>query len=287
MPAPAATASDVERPAGPAGGPRPAPTDPSSGPEPPGGGDSRRTEPGGDPAPAADETLIARFERGLREGRALQATLAALVAWTVTVAPAAFARGSPLLARIVAILALPSGASAPLLAVARRRLARHVGISLFLTLATLTWLLAAPAIQPARLDPIRAAIGAIAWGVFALSWRDRWPTGRSPEADPDAPTLQARAHLPPLSVPLAGAGALAGLALLLIAWRVRDPDRALLAQAVAIACAIALTTAAGSVAVFRGRRQPTASRRLTRYAVRPLLLLVAFAVVGAVVMMLR
>ena len=284
MPAPLAISSGAERLPGLAAASRSAPMDPGDVELP--AGDARPIQPA-EGAPGGRDTPLTRLERGLREGRAAQATLAALAAWTITVAPAAFARGSPWPARVLAVLALPAGAGAPFLAVFRRRLARHIGISSFLALATLSWLLASPAIQPARLDPVRAAIGAVSWGVFALSWRDRWPTGRQLDPDPDAPILQARAHLPPLSVPLAGAGALGGLAVLLVAWRVRDPDRALLAEAAAIACAVALTTAAASVAIFRGRRLPSASRRLTRHAVRPLLLLVTFAVLGAVVMMLR
>lgn len=238
-----------------------------------------------DPMPVAGST--ARLERGLREGRAPQAVLAALVAWTITVAPAAFARGTPVSARIAAILAVLCGVVAPLLAVVHRRLARHLGISVFLALITLAWLLASPALQPARLDPVRAAIGAVAWGVFALSWRDRWLVRREPEPDPDMPVLQARAHLPPLAVLIVGAGSLAGLGLLVLAWRVRDPDRALFAQSAAIAGAVALISGSSAVAVARGRRQSKGTRRLTSHAVRPLLVLIAFTLLGAVLMMLR
>ncbi|MGK4005929.1 hypothetical protein WMF31_25130 [Sorangium sp. So ce1036] len=229
----------------------------------------------------------ARFDLGLGDGRALQALLAAVVAWTITVAPAAFARGAPASAWVTATLAFLCGVAAPLLAATRRRLARHLGISVFLALVTLTWLLASHSLHPSRLDPFRAAIGAVAWGVFALSWRDRWDARRQPEPDPDAPLLQARAHLPPLAVPLVAFGALVSLAILVLAWRVRDPERALLAQAVGVACSVALITAAAGVAVARGRRQTTAGRRLTDRAARQLLVLIVVAVLGAVVMMLR
>lgn len=238
--------------------------------------------------PELPASPLARAAAALREVRTLQGMLAAVLAWSITVAPAAFARGSAPWAKVLALLALPCGALAPLLMPARRRLARHLGITAFLVLAVLSWLLASPAIQPARLDPVRAAIGAVAWGVFALSWRDRWPSGASPEPDPDAPSLLARAHLPSLAAAIAGAGAVCGLVLLVLAWRVREADRALLAQAVAIATAIAVITAAAEVAVGRGRRQAGGgARRLTPTAVRPLLLLIAFAIAGAVVMALR
>jgi hypothetical protein len=238
-------------------------------------------------APEEPGTTLARLEHALRDGRAPQSMLAALVAWTITVAPAAFVRGGPASARVAAVLAVLCGVSAPLLAVLRRRLARHLGISLFLALSTLTWLLASPAIQPSRLDPIRAAIGAVAWGVFALSWRDRWLVRRQGEPDADAPVLKARALLPPLSAAIVAASAFAGVAFLVLAWRVRDPERALFAHAVAVACAVALVSVASSVAVGRGRHPSSGSRRLTHHAVRPLLLLIGFALLGAVMMMLR
>ncbi|WP_433935743.1 hypothetical protein AB3662_13520 [Sorangium cellulosum] len=253
-----------------------------------GGRPARGVEgPSSSEGPEAAQPGAGRFDLGLGAGRAPQALLAAIVAWMITVAPAAFGRGAPTSASIAATLAFLCGAAAPLLAATHRRLARHLGISAFLALATLTWLLASPSLQPSRLDPVRAAIGAIAWGIFALSWRDRWDVRRPQEPDPDAPLLQARAHLPPLAAAVVAFGALVSLAILVLAWRVRDPDRALLAQAVAVACAVALITAASGVAVARGRRHTAGGRRLTHRAVRQLLVLIVFAVLGAVVMMLR
>ncbi|WP_437513632.1 hypothetical protein [Sorangium sp. So ce1099] len=243
--------------------------------------------PSGAEGPDAAQPGAARFDLGLGDGRAPQALLAAIVAWMITVAPAAFGRGAPVSASVAATLAFLCGIAAPLLSATHRRLARHLGISVFLALVTLTWLLASPSLQPSRLDPVRAAIGAIAWGIFALSWRDRWEARRQPEPDPDAPLLQARGHLPPLATPVVAFGALVSLAILVLAWRVRDLDRALLAQAVAVACAVALITGASGVAVARGRRHTAGARRLTHRAVRYLLVLIVFAVLGAVVMMLR
>ncbi|WP_437329280.1 hypothetical protein [Sorangium sp. So ce381] len=241
----------------------------------------------GSDRPEAPLPGAAHFDLGLGGGRAPQALLAAVVAWMITVAPAGFGRGAPVFASIAAALAFLCGVAAPLLAATHRRLARHLGISVFLALVTLTWLLASPSLQPSRLDPVRAAIGAIAWGIFALSWRDRWDVRRQPEPEPDAPLLQARAHLPPLATAIVAFGALVSLAILVLAWRVRDPDRALLAQAVAVACAVALITAASGVAVARGRRHTAGARRLPHRAVRHLVVLIVFAVLGAVAMTLR
>lgn len=244
-------------------------------------------EASGSDRPEAPLPGAARFDLGRGGGRAPQALLAAIVAWMITVAPAGFGRGAPVFASIAAALAFLCGVAAPLLAATHRRVARHLGISVFLALVTLTWLLASPSLQPSRLDPVRAAIGALAWGIFALSWRDRWDVRRQPEPEPDAPLLQARAHLPPLATVIVAFGALVSLAILVLAWRVRDPDRALLAQAVAVACAVALITAASGVAVARGRRHTAGARRLPHRAVRHLVVLIVFAVLGAVAMTLR
>jgi hypothetical protein len=239
------------------------------------------------PEPDADRGL-ARIRRELRENGPPPTLLAAVVAWAITLAPAALARSSPRSALFFAVAAVLAGVTGPLLLPVHPRLGRHVGISLFLGLATLTWLLTSPTLQPARLDPMRAAIGAVAWGVFALSWNERWKSKMQPEIDAQAPALQARSTLPRLAVPIAGIGVLAGLGYLIIAWRVREVDRALFAHALALGCAVAVITSAATVAVARGRASSSSSsRRLTAQALRPLILLVALAVGGAVLIVLR
>jgi hypothetical protein len=241
--------------------------------------------PGGAAAPSlAERPLLARA----RDAKTAQAGLAAVLAWSMTVAPAAFARGlaSPRLAGALAVAAVGCGVGGPLLAARNKRLGRHLGVTVFLALSVLTWLVAAQAVAPARLDPTRGALGALAWGIFALAWSDRWQRPGAGAVDPSAPALVARAALPPLAVPIAAAGAVAGVVLLVLAWRVRDPDRAVVAQALTALCAVAVMSAAASVAIGRGKRA-TGSRRLGVHATRPLLILAAFAVAGAAVIALR
>jgi hypothetical protein len=235
-------------------------------------------------APLAERPLLARA----RDAKTAQAGLAAVLAWSMTVAPAAFARGlaSPRLAGALAVVAIGCGVGGPLLAARDKRLGRHLGVTVFLSLSVMTWLVAAQAIAPARLDPTRGALGALAWGIFALAWSDRWQRPGAGAVDPSAPALVARAALPPLAVPIAAAGALAGVVLLVLAWRVRDPERAVVAQALTALCAVAVMSAAASVAIGRGKRA-TGSRRLGVHATRPLLILAAFAVAGAAVIALR
>lgn len=221
-------------------------------------------------------------------GRAPPTLVAVVIAWAATIAPSGFSRGASIFGASVAIASLIAGLSGPLLARTRPRAGRHLGISLFVALAVATWLAGAHAIHPLRLDPIRGAFGAISWGVFALSWSDRW--GSSPAAapvDPDAPLLLPRAALPMGATAITGIGVALALGYLVLAFFVRDPDRALATQAAAIACAVALITAAGVVATARDKRRSSSGRRLTPPVVRSLLMLVTIAIAGAVVTALR
>ncbi len=224
----------------------------------------------------------------LSQGRAAPILVASMIAWAITVAPVGFGRGAPILAGLLAVLALGAGLGGALLLARRPQLARHLGISAFLGLATLTWLANPGAVHPLRLDPVRGAFGAVAWGVFALAWSERWgPRARIVPADPDAPSLQARSALAPAAQPIAALGVLASLGYLVSAFRVRDPDRALVAQALALACSVAVVTAASTVATARGKSRNPAGRRLTAPVIRALLFLVTFAIAGAVVTILR
>lgn len=224
----------------------------------------------------------------LSERHVIQSLLAAFLAWATTVAPAAFARGSPPVASGLAVLALLMAVTGPLIGARRRRLGRHIGISFFLALAVGTWLVASSAIQPSRLEPTRAAIGAVAWGIFALSWTDPWRFRRAAaSSDPCAPALQARATLPAFAISVASIGVVAGLVCLALTWRIRDNGRALLGQSAALVCALALITVSGTVAIGRGKRYVSRPWRMTGSGARALILLVLFAATGAIVLVLR
>jgi hypothetical protein len=99
--------------------------------------------------------------------------------------------------------------------------------------------------------------------------------------------LLARSSLAPLAQPIAALGVVASLVYLVFAFRVRDPDRALVAQALALACSVAVVTAASTVATARGKSRSSSDRRLTAPGIRALTFLVTFAVAGALVTLLR
>jgi hypothetical protein len=241
----------------------------------------------GDPL-GLPEGFLGRATRELSEGHTAVTLLSALLVWAITLAPAALSRGAPLHAKALCLLSLAAGLSGPVLLSSKPRLARHLGITAFLSLATLTWLASGLAIHPSRLDWIRAVFGSIAWGVYALSWSERWSKRREiVQIDPEAAALQARSTLPALAVPVTTVGTFAAVAMLVLAWRIGDPERALVGHAVAVACAVGLVTASATVATARGKRRSSSGRRLTGTAIRAIGLLVVCAVTGAVLFALR
>ena len=245
---------------------------------------------------AIDESEVAARDKegiggALREPGTLQRLLCASVAWTVTVAPVGFSVFATTSAHLSAVVALVSALVGPALAVRHRQTGRHVGISLFLAASAATWLLTPQAINPARADTIRAAIGAIAWGVYALSWGEPWTAfgaaERKQEQDPMAAPLRARARLAPFAVPIATVGVVAAMAAMLTAWQVRDASRAVIAQALGVAVSVALVTSSATLAVSRGKARGAGDRKVTSAVVRALVLLVGVAVLGAVLLALR
>lgn len=224
----------------------------------------------------------------LREGRAPPTLVAALIAWAITVAPVGFSRGQTWISALFALLAIASGLAGPFFLARRPKIGRHLGISLFVAFSLGAWMANAGAIHPLRLEPIRGVLGAVAWGVFALSWSDRWsgaPTALP--ADPDSPLLLPRSALPGLASPIALIGVIASLVYLVLAFRVREPERALVAQALALACSIGVVSAGATVAVARGKARSTGGRQMTAPAIRALLFLVTFGAAGALVILLR
>jgi hypothetical protein len=222
----------------------------------------------------------------LAEPGVVQRIACAAFAWAVTVAPAVVVRSGTWPARIVAVFAFLAGVAGPVLAARNKRVGRHLGISAFLALTTGVWLLSPRAIGIEHVDPVLSTIGAVAWGVFAFSWGEPWRMRDDADAAEPGALLRARAELPVLSVPIAALGVISALVLLLLAFRVRDPSRALPAQAAGIGLGVALVTAAANLAVNRGKARatlPTASKSATR----AVLMLVVVAFLGGVALILR
>ncbi|HTJ85454.1 MAG TPA: hypothetical protein VL400_27240, partial [Polyangiaceae bacterium] len=185
------------------------------------------TEPTGDTATGEGAAVASKSAKGglgpFSEPGVLQRAVCGSFAWAVTVGPAAFGHAGGALAKLAALSAFVAAVVGPALVPTRRRVGRHLGITAFLALATATWLLAPQSVAIERLDLIRAGIGALGWGVYALSWGEPWRLRDDLPQEDIGTTLRARAELPPFAVPLAGLGVGAALVVLTLGWRVREP----------------------------------------------------------------
>lgn len=243
-----------------------------------------RPEPSSRAAPA---TAAATKSTSVFEAGVVQRMVCAALCYAVTIAPITVGGPTPIFARIVSVLALVAGAAGPMLVPYRLRLGRHVGISAFVGLATLSWILAPLSIDVARVDVIRATLGAFAWAAFALSWGEPWKLLPDSDADGAAGALRARATLPPLAVPIAALGVIGALTLVVLAWQVADPSRALASHAAAGLFGVLLVTTASTVAVSRGKSRREERKGLSSHALRALILLAFTGVAGAVVLMIK
>jgi hypothetical protein len=240
-------------------------------------------EPGAEGAPGVDSSAAEWVERGVgwREARAVAAVLLpGLYAWGATVAwPAFTTRSTSLPARIGAL-----GAVVTLLlglGLARRYpvLGRAIGVLGCLGCSAISWGALGNVLRVPPLDPVRAALGALAWGLFALGW-GAFPGTLGTQGEPAAASrLPSRGQLP-LTTRL-GFGLLVGVAvaLPLLAWRVERPGVALLAQAAALAASVALLNVGTRVLLLR----PNSVRRAPLLA---LVSCVAWFVAGALLWLL-
>jgi hypothetical protein len=217
---------------------------------------------------------------------AAQASVPAVYAWGVTVAPAAWSRGAPLLAKLAATGALVAVAIA--VAGERRWGARSRILALwgFVLASAVAWSAAPAALGPLRVDAPRAMAGMLGWALFALSFaaptisaREALPPGEEP-ADSDPP-LAPRRVLARGDALYVGGGALFAVWLQGIGWQVSTTERAILVRIVSLAAGIALLAVSTQVALARHvprvRGRPAA--RLRR-AMPPLVALGLLALSG-------
>lgn len=223
-------------------------------------------------------------------------------AWGITLGPAAllavrqaaetglvFKPLVSLVASLVALLALTVG-----VALERRRspLAPLVGIWLFMASLLLAWLVSPVAIDIARLDSVRGALGAGGLALYSLAWGVPDVLRRLvPEDDPRADTstsLDARDQLPWAARFVASLGVLTAAVLSYFAWRVRDVPRALFGHALAALASVLLISAAAEVAIGRKNYSPGSPATRVRRASSALLLLgLLVAIGGAAALLVR
>lgn len=214
-----------------------------------------------------------------------------LLAWVATLAVPVAERGVSSWARVTAGAALVSMVAGPILLTVHPRLGRALGIHLTILFAVVTWLLLGPVIGVQHLEPVRSAIGGVAWVLFAFGWGSVRARGSVPEEQPGvlpgAP-LPVRASLPFGATAILAAGVIGAALPVFIAWRVARPSHALLAHAVAVVCAIAVVTSAAKIAVERQSYRPEtqAGARLVA-ATKPLTALALAVIFGCIWLLLR
>lgn len=167
--------------------------------------------------------------------------------------PAFAVRGSSLIARAAAAAALACLCAGLALAPRRMRVGRAVGVLGFIGFSAAAWGALGQGLRPPALDPVRAALGTVAWVLFALGWGAFPGRLQLPEDNPHALAgrLAPRGRLPaPTAIAFLALVTLA-LALPILAFRVQRPGVALLAQAAALAGSVGLLSVGSRVILVR------------------------------------
>ncbi|MBX3190492.1 MAG: hypothetical protein KF819_26060 [Labilithrix sp.] len=265
------------------------------------------------------------FHRLAGLGASAQAAIPGLYAWAITVAPAAWSRGAPVLAKVAAIVGVVALATAPLVEGAGLRArpaeapddpsrpaeaaaappptglrsfrawtgptwARVWSVWGFVLSSAIVWALAPGALSSIRLDGVRGALGVVGWGLFAFA-----SAGPSLRADPDAAkrivagsALKPRSALPRGDGVYVAGGVVLALAMQAVGWSVAVPERAVLVRLVTVACGVAVISATTSIALARHATRTPAARSLKlRRALPWMVLLALFLSTGLVLLMPR
>jgi hypothetical protein len=193
--------------------------------------------------------------------------LPGLYAWTATVAAPAAAAEAGSAARVTSVLALLSLVLGPWLS-ERPALGRALGIHAFVGFSLACWALSLQAGVELAPEPLRAALGALGWMVYAFGWGELGRPLRVPENDPavlGGPALSPRADLPRRASAVFALGVAGALALLGLAWRVSSVPETVMAHAVAISAGLWLLSSTTQVALTEAPRpKGSTHERLTR-----------------------
>jgi hypothetical protein len=201
-----------------------------------------------------------------RETRALAAVLLpGLYAWGATVAWPVFSqRAVSLPARVGAVAGVVALCLGLGLARSHPVAGRAIGVLGCLGCSAIAWGALGNGLHASELDPVRGALGALGWGLFALGWGG-FPARLRPVEELESAGSQ---RLPSrASLPLAMRGAFVvlvcfSLALPLLAWRVERPGVALLAHAVALAGSVSLLNVGTRILIARPDLEHRSAPRL-------------------------
>jgi len=235
-------------------------------------------------------------------GASAQSAIPGLYAWSITVAPAAWSRGAPAVAKLAALFGVVALVTAPLVegagALASAPPSRDSGVApappapppskglaalrswtgptwarigsvwgLVLSSA-IVWALAPGALSSTRMDGVRGALGVIGWALFAFA-----SAGPSLNADTESSSrivagssLKPRSELPRGDGAYVAVGVVLALAMQGVGWGVVSPERAVLVRLVTVVCGVAVLGATTSIALARHgvRVRPSRRARLRR-----------------------
>lgn len=215
-------------------------------------------------------------------GAAAQASVPGAYAWAVTVAPAAWSRGAPLVAKVAAIaalVALAAGVWGERIAGSKVRTLSMWG---FVLSCALAWSAAPSALAPLRVDAPRGVAGMIGWALFALAFAAPALQGRREEERIiESPDLVPRKAVARGDALYLVAGGLLAAVLQTIGWRASTPERSLLIRFTALATGIAVLGAAADLALARhGSRAKRSRTRRLRSGMMPLVILALLGLSG-------
>lgn len=247
-------------------------------------------------------------------GASAQAAIPGLYAWAITVAPAAWSRGAPLLAKaaaimgVIALITAPfveggGGATSDIVEHNQQKRpffdrvsswtgpmwARTWSVWGFVLSSALVWALAPSALSSARLDGVRGAMGMIGWALFAFA-----SAGPALKTDPSSTariiastSMKPRTEIPRFDGIYVVVGVVLAFGMQAIGWGVAVPERAVLVRLVTVVCGIAVIGGTTSIALARhGTRAPASKRRRMRRALPWLIGLAVVAALGVALLML-
>jgi hypothetical protein len=239
-------------------------------------------------------------------GASAQAAIPGIYAWSITVAPAAWSRGAPILAKAAAIVGVLALVTAPMVEGLDEkkgkddtppkepprgpRWARAWSIWGFVLSSAVVWALAPAALSSARLDGVRGALGMVGWALFAFS-----SAGPALQMDPTltpriiaSTSLKPRSEIPRGDKVYIAVGVMLALSMQAVGWDVALPERAVLVRLVTVVCGIAVVGGTTSIALARHTARVRPNRRLRlRRALPWLIMLAIFTISAAVVGFLR
>jgi len=233
--------------------------------------------------PSDKRTLLDRLVLDL--GATAQAIVPGAYAWVVTVEPAAFVRGAPVVSRVAALCGVGFLSLAPVLEKKRPRAARIVSIWGLVATSLLVWVLApASFLSPKSADAVRGIAGMIAWALFALaSCAPALPRRLRGHASSSVQVLSRRGDSGRTDALILAVGIGAAALVQGVGWNVDAPERALLVRLVALSTGVMIVGAASSLVLARHLpRKPDSSTRRVKRAVVPLVVFGLLAVAGAI-----